>query len=201
VFRRRGAGVSAAVSEGSSTPAAARTLSLDDVYRAAERRGMLLRLTSVGPAFSVTATAFGAEDPVQVGTLDGFVAPPPFGGILHLDSVRVYNSRLRGAFRGRAQTPFGIALLLGAAAFVHANSFGCTRAELLAIDDSNEYAERLVTYYRRLGFTAVRSVGSNGWRDVPDLLVWGGVGTRMDADIPSMIDRWSRAISRGTDEV
>jgi hypothetical protein len=41
---------------------------------------------------------------------------------------------------------------------------GCTKMELLAIDDGNEYAAKLVNYYRRLGFEAVRVVGENGLR-------------------------------------
>ena len=123
------------------------------------------------------------------------MAPPPFG-ILHLDSVRVYNSRLRGPLRARAQTAFGLALLIGAVAFVHADAQGCSRAELLAIDDGNEYAERLVKYYARLGFAPIRAVGGNGLRDLPDLLVWGGAGTRMDADVAVMLRRWTRAVRR-----
>ena len=125
----------------------------------------------------------------------------------------MYNSRLRGPLRARAQTAFGLALLIGSAAFTHAAGLGCTRAELLAINDDNAYAERLVKYYARLGFTPVRCVaahlaracapvpqpfsraracmcvllrrvvGGNGLRDLPDLLVWGGAGTRMDADV------------------
>lgn len=125
----------------------------------------------------------------------GFIAPPPFG-ILHLDSVRVYNSRLRGPLRARAQTAFGLALLIGSYAFVYAASHGAERAELLAIDDGNEYAERLVRYYARLGFTPVRAVGGNGLRDLPDLLVWGGAGTRMDADVKALLKRWTRALRR-----
>jgi hypothetical protein len=125
------------------------------------------------------------------------VAPPPFG-ILHLDSVRVYNSRLRGPLRARAQTAFGLALLIGAVAFVHADAQGCSRAELLAIDDCNEYAERLVKYYARLGFAPIRAVGGNGLRDLPDLLVWGGAGMRMDADVQTLLKRWTRALRRST---
>ena len=68
----------------------------------------------------------------------------------------MYNSRLRGPLRARAQTAFGLALLLGSAAFTHAAALGCSRAELLAINDNNAYAERLVKYYARLGFTPVR---------------------------------------------
>jgi hypothetical protein len=126
----------------------------------------------------------------------GFAAPPPFG-ILHLDSVRVYNSRLAGPLRARAQTAFGVALLLGAVAFTHARALGCSKAELLAINDNNAYAARLVKYYARLGFMPVREVGDNGLRDLPDLLVWGGAGTRMDADVETLLTRWTRALRRG----
>jgi hypothetical protein len=173
-------------------------LSVNQVTAAAAARGLALRLTTLGPLFTVAATVDDVDDtPLEVGLLQGFLLPPPLGGLLHLDSVRVFNSRLRGTLRGKAQSPFGIAVLLGAAAFAHAAAAGCTRAELLAIDDGNGYAQRLVTYYRRLGFVVVRTVGDGGWRDVPDLLVWGGVGTRMDADIATMLTRWSGAVSRG----
>ena len=174
-------------------------LTVHDVTAAAQARGLALRLTTTGPLFTVSATAVADVDdtPWEVGVLQGFLLPPPLGGLLHLDSVRVFNSRLRGNLRGKAQSPFGIAVLLGAAAFAHAYAAGCTRAELLAIDDGNGYAQRLVTYYRRLGFVTVRTVGDGGWQDIPDLLVWGGVGTRMDADIAAMLRRWSGAVSRG----
>jgi hypothetical protein len=109
----------------------------------------------------------------------------------------VYNSRLSGPLRARAQTAFGVALLLGAVAFTHARVLGCSKAELLAINDNNVYAARLVKYYARLGFTPVREVGDNGLRDLPDLLVWGGAGTRMDADVEALLTRWTRALRRG----
>ena len=173
-------------------------LTVTEVTAAAQTRGLALRLATTGPLFTVTATAADVDDaPVEVGNLQAFLLPPPLGGLLHLDSVRVFNSRLRGQLRGKAQSPFGIAVLLGAAAFAHAHAAGCTRAELLAIDDGNGYAQRLVSYYRRLGFVVVRTVGDGGWQDIPDLLVWGGVGTRMDADIATMLTRWSGALTRG----
>lgn len=53
---------------------------------------------------------------------------------------------------------------------------------------------RLCKYYRRMGFVAVREVGGNGLPDLPHQLVWGGVGTRMDADIGSFLQRWSGPI-------
>ena len=205
VPRRRGRTpwLTAASSQGDAAaqkgPLQEALLTVNEVTSAAQTRGLALRLTTTGPLFTVSATAAAdaGDTPLEVGVLQGFLLPPPLGGLLHLDSVRVFNSRLRGTLRGRAQSPFGIAVLLGAAAFAHAHAVGCTRAELLAIDDGNGYAQRLVMYYRRLGFVTVRTVGDGGWQDIPDLLVWGGVGTRMDADIATMLRRWSGAVSRG----
>ena len=53
---------------------------------------------------------------------------------------------------------------------------------------------RLVRYYRYFGFKTVRNVGDDVFRDVPDRLVWGGVGTRMDGDVLQMLTRWSPVI-------
>ena len=127
-----------------------------------------------------------------------FAAPFPFR-LLHLDSVRVYNNsmRQRGA-RSRAQSSFGLAVLLGAAAFIHArDTAGCTRAELLAINDGNAYAQRLVGFYARIGFVTVAEVAQRA-ADVPHLLVWGGAGTRMDGDVNAMLAKWAPAVRGGT---
>ena len=51
-------------------------------------------------------------------------------------------------------------------------------------------------YYTRLGFESVREVGDNGLSDFADLLVWGGVGTRMNAQIEPLLVRWSAALRR-----
>lgn len=57
-----------------------------------------------------------------------------------------------------------------------------------------EQHRRLVAYYERvLSFTRLREVGDNGLRDLPDLLVWGGAGTRMNANITAVLQRWSKA--------
>lgn len=126
--------------------------------------------------------------------MQAFAAPFPFR-LLHLDSVRVYNSQLRKrGTASQAQSPFGLALLLGAASFIHArDTAGCTKAELLAINDSNAYAERLVGFYRRLGFLVVAEV-SHRVQDVAHLLVWGGAGTRMDGEIDAMLAKWAPAL-------
>jgi len=55
---------------------------------------------------------------------------------------------------------------------------------------------RLVRYYSYFGFRPVLSVGGNGLADLPHLLVWGGEGMRMDADVGAMLARWSPALLR-----
>lgn len=63
---------------------------------------------------------------------------------------------------------------------------------------ADAWHERLIRYYSFFGFKPVRRVGDSGLRDLPDLLVWGGVGTRMDADIPGMLRRWTRPLRRNS---
>jgi len=179
---------------------------------ALQSRGLALAFSTLGPFFKASVTLLREPGSEPVGVLEvrrrpslpcaahrlsvaqGFVAPPPFG-ILHLDSVRVYNSRLRGAARA-VQSTHGLAVLLGAAAFAHGHACGCRRAELLAINDLNEYAARLVVYYKRLGFVVEREIGDGGLDDLPHLLVWGGAGVLMSGSVEPMLRRWSRALRR-----
>uniref|UniRef100_A0A061RJP7 Uncharacterized protein n=1 Tax=Tetraselmis sp. GSL018 TaxID=582737 RepID=A0A061RJP7_9CHLO len=101
-------------------------------------------------------------------------------------------------------SPRGLGLLLGGATFAYGFESGCRKAEILAINDDDDWAKRLVRYYRYFGFQERYTVGGRGLADLPDLLVWGGVGTRMDADIEAMLRRWTPAIraaaTRGPDE-
>lgn len=46
----------------------------------------------------------------------------------------------------------------------------------LCVCAADAWHKRLVRYYSYFGFERVRAVGDNGLRDLPDLLVWGGVG-------------------------
>jgi hypothetical protein len=82
-------------------------------------------------------------------------------GILHLDSLRIFNSRIKklGEGEGEAkgiQSPFGVGLLVGALAVRSAYDFGCTKAELLAIKDNDKCAPRMLERSR------VRSQGQTG---------------------------------------
>lgn len=49
---------------------------------------------------------------------------------------------------------------------------------------------QLVKFYKRLGFKEVYQVEGGSLRDLSDMLVWGGVGTRMDANIQDLMIKW-----------
>ena len=73
----------------------------------------------------------------------------------------------------------------------------CTLAWSDALPWNADYQhKRLVKYYTRLGFQYVREVGSNGLADLPDLLVWGGAGTRMNCNPEAMLRQWFPLLQR-----
>ncbi|CAI5974214.1 unnamed protein product [Closterium sp. NIES-65] len=99
--------------------------------------------------------------------------------------ARIDDARQRGVF--------GAALLIGALVFRWAlDTHGCHVAQLLAIDDTDEYHAKLVKYYSRLGMRAVRVVEGGSLGDVPHMLVWGGAGTLMEGEILPLLTRWAR---------
>jgi hypothetical protein len=53
---------------------------------------------------------------------------------------------------------------------------------------------RLVRYYSRFGFIPIRQVTGGKVSDLPDMLVWGGAGTRMDANVYEMLEKWTPII-------
>ena len=66
--------------------------------------------------------------------------------VLRFDQLRVYNSRLHERDNG-ARSVLGVGSLLGSAALPLAIEAGCTRAELLAINNTDWYRDRLVKFY------------------------------------------------------
>jgi len=132
-----------------------------------------------------------------LGLTTGFVAP--LFGLMHCDTLQIFNSRMQrgSATRRRAWgSARGLGLLLGGATFAHGREAGCRKAEILAINDDDAWAKRLVRYYSYFGFKPMYEVGGRGLADVPDMLVWGGAGTRMDAEVEPMLARWSASIRR-----
>ncbi|RZC66327.1 hypothetical protein C5167_010016 [Papaver somniferum] len=83
-------------------------------------------------------------------------------------------------------------LFVGAVAIRYGYDCGCKTAELLAINDSDLYHSKLVRFYTRMGFRAVHEVTGGSIQDLAHLLVWGGNGTRMDANIEELLLKWGR---------
>ena len=73
--------------------------------------------------------------------------------------------------------------------------FDNARAQLLCIRDDERQHRALVRFYRRLGFTALRDVGS-GLGSIADRVTWGGEGTIMEIDIDQMRDVYAEKVRR-----
>ena len=169
-------------------------ITFGEVAEAATRRGLHLSVKDLGPLYRIVCRE-GNEDGKILGITNGFVAP--LLGLMHCDTLQVFTRGLSGDVGQRVRGgPLGLGLLLGGATFAYGHSRGCSKAEILAINDDDGWHERLVRYYSYFGFKPVRKVGGNGLSDLPHMLVWGGEGTRMDADIQRMLQRWTPALRR-----
>lgn len=155
-------------------------------------RGIDLYVRSLGPFYRVICRDISQDNQVLAVTT-GFVAP--FLGLMHCDTLQIFTRNRRGEQGERVRGGvLGLGLLVGGATFAYGWEQGCRKAEILAINDDDMWHERLVKYYRRFGFVPVRVVTGGKLSDIPHLLVWGGSGTRMDADIKDMLRRWTPAI-------
>ncbi|GIL57939.1 hypothetical protein Vafri_13126 [Volvox africanus] len=179
-------------SNGSSTSQLAGLVTLEEVQRAAKRRGLAISVKELGPFYRIVCRD-GSEEGQVLGVTSGFVAP--WFGIMHCDTLQIFTRGLKGDAGQRIRGGvLGLGLLLGGATFTHGFYHGCRTAEILAINDNDAWHERLVKYYSYFGFRPVCRVGGNGLADLPHLLVWGGEGTRMNADIEAMLQRWTPSL-------
>lgn len=149
--------------------------------------GLYLDLQTLGPLYKVRCQ-LGDSSGVLLGESDGYVIP--IAQFMHCDTMRIYNSKIK-KLRQSADLQLGfmgLGRVLAKSIAAYGYSQGCLRAEILAINDDDETHRKLVMYYKRLGFRAVREVTGDSLADVPHMLVWGGAGTRMDASIPNFLD-------------
>eukprot|EP00775_Hariotina_reticulata_P011133 gene11133-11286_t len=172
-------------------------ITFEEVQQLAANRGLHISLKTLGPGYRIICRD-GGEGGKILGVTSGFVAP--LFGLMHCDTLQIFTKGLKGSEGLRVRrNALGLGLLLGAAVFAHGRRCGCSKAEILAINDDDSWHERLVRYYRYFGFKPVCKVGGNGFfADVPHLLVWGGEGTRMDADICAMLAKWTPALRKGS---
>ncbi|KAF7126836.1 hypothetical protein RHSIM_Rhsim11G0151500 [Rhododendron simsii] len=160
---------------------------MSEIMEASKSQKIGLEIRSVGPFFRITAKSL--ETRKELGRAEGLVRVWLGGKILHLDSIRLRRETL-----GMERSIFGIGLFVGAVAVRYGYDCGCGKAELLAINDSDLYHSKLVKFYKRIGFRAVREVTGSSLGDLSHMLVWGGIGTRMDANISELLRKynWSK---------
>ncbi|CAI9104269.1 OLC1v1002905C1 [Oldenlandia corymbosa var. corymbosa] len=156
---------------------------MSDILEASKRQKLDLQLQRLGPFFRITAKSL--ESGTELGKAEGFIRLWFGGKILHLDSIRLRRETL-----GMEKSIFGIGLFIGAVAIRLGYDCGCKKAELLAINDTDLYHRKLVRFYTRIGFKTVYEVSGSSFGDLAHMLVWGGVGTRMDADIEDLMIKW-----------
>lgn len=165
------------------TPRGENIPTMSEILAAGEAQNLHLRLQTLGPFFRITAKSL--ESQREVGKAEGLVRVWLRGRILHLDSIRLNRESL-----GMEKSIFGLGLFIGAVAIRYGYDCGCKTAELLAINDSDLYHSKLVRFYTRIGFETMYEVSGSKLRDIGDMLVWGGIGTRMDAHIEALLLKW-----------
>jgi hypothetical protein len=159
--------------------------SLLDLEAAARARALLLRLqvrdlAGLRTLRVVVARPRSDQPPLLLGELKGWAMPLATG--LQLDTMRVQGPATQG-----------VGPLIWAATFAWAlEATPCRSARLLAIRDAEQQHRRLVRYFQRLGFSAVREVGAAAV-DLPLRLVWGGAGLLMRGDCTEGLSRaWAQ---------
>ncbi|XP_062108782.1 uncharacterized protein LOC133819527 [Humulus lupulus] len=159
------------------------TPTMAEILEVSRAQKLDLRLQTLGPFFRITAKSLETNN--ELGRAEGIIRVWLGGRVLHLDSIRLRKETL-----GMEKSIFGIGLFIGAVAIRYGYDCGCRTAELLAINDSELYHQKLVKFYRRIGFKVVREVSGSTLGDFGHMLVWGGVGTRMDALIEELLVKW-----------
>jgi len=166
-------------------------------YASDESINVVISFTTLGPVYRAVARAKHDES-IVLGYVEGFLRPTQ-PRILHLDSMVIFQpvvEKVRKTHPGTLNfggVNIGLGLLMGYRCLLYASEPAQgprTIAEFLAIDDEDFQHKRLVRYYRYAGFKIVKYVG-DGPMDIPDRLVWGGCGTLMTQDIPSLMARWT----------
>ena len=135
-------------------------------------------------------------DAEVIGEHDGFIAPPPFG-ILHMDSMRIYNSRVRGEDERRAmRSLFGISVLLGTSSAPMAHEAGCRKM-------GTSLPSTMETSTQRNLWLITVGLGSRRFASLvrvqqrtSSTCSLGGVGTRMNGDLEELLGKWGSIVRR-----
>ncbi|XP_031129043.1 uncharacterized protein LOC116030838 [Ipomoea triloba] len=156
---------------------------MSEIMESSRAQNLDLQLQTLGPFFRITARNLTTKN--ELGRAEGLTRVWFGGKILHLDSIKLNRETL-----GMEKSIFGIGVFIGAVAIRHGYDCGCTKAELLAINDTDLYHSKLVRFYRRIGFKVVQEVKGESLGDIGHMLIWGGIGTRMDANVEDLLIKW-----------
>lgn len=173
---------------------ASATPTLAQLEQEASRRGLLLRLQVSRPvrlAWGLRVGVARRHDPADaaaplqlLGELKGWALPAASG--LRLDTLRVQGTDTAA-----------VGPLIWAATFAWAlEATPCRQATLLAIRDQERQHQRLVRYFRQLGFRPLRELGA-GAADLAPRILWGGAGLLMRGDCAEGLARSARRLAGG----
>jgi hypothetical protein len=139
-----------------------------EIQDAARRVGMEITLNSLGPFYRSVIRLAKKEEADPKGKIIGFTSGTINAPLLRQDTMKIYGvntgnqlsrmATLKNSRGWTSPTAFGLSLLLGAYGVRYAFDQGCTKAELLAINDNERQHAILQRHYQRLGLKPVREV-------------------------------------------
>lgn len=115
----------------------ARTPSMSEILETSRAQKLDLELQTLGPFFRITAKSLETKN--EIGRAEGIIRVWLGGTILHLDSIRLQREAL-----GMEKSIFGIGLFIGGVAVRYGYDCGCRTAELMAINDSDLYHQKVL---------------------------------------------------------
>lgn len=110
---------------------------MPEIVEASRLQNLDLQLQRFGPFFRITAKSL--ESARELGRAEGVIRLWFGGKILHLDSMRLQRETI-----GMNKSIFGIGLFIGAVAIRFGYDCGCSKAELLAINDTPLYHSKVL---------------------------------------------------------
>lgn len=113
--------------------------SMSEIMASSRAQNLCLELQTLGPFFRVRASSL--ETKQELGKAEGVIRVWFGGRILHLDSIRMRRETLE-----MQKSIFGLGLFVGAVAVRHGFDCGCCKAELLAINDSDLYHSKVLSF-------------------------------------------------------
>ena len=153
---------------------------LDELAKSLDLTIKIQRREFLGLKFFKIVVARITNNSVKIfGEIKGWTFPNKNG--LQLDTLRILSN-----------SPEYVSELIWATTMAWAlDQTNCEKARLLAIYDEDGYSKKLVRYFRLIGFTVTKEVGSSP-SDLLLRLIWGGAGTLMKGDCKKILNKLER---------